>query len=129
MRQDEQDAHENIMARLHPAVERWYKGDPFGYMGLCADDVTYFAPGTGGRLNGLSALRATYATLAGKVNVSRFEILNPKIQFYGDTAVFTYNVNEYGSEGPATYRWNATEVYRRIGDEWRIIHAHWSKTQ
>ena len=129
MRQDQQNTYETIMARLQPAVERWYKGDPFGYAELCADEVTYFAPGTSGRLDGIGALKATYATFAGKVNVPRFEILNPKIQFHGDMGVFTYNVHEYDSEGTVTYPWDATEVYRRTGDEWQIVHAHWSKTQ
>lgn len=129
MRQDQQHAYESIMAQLKPAVESWYKGDPFGYMRLCADEVSYYAPGTGGRLDGINALKASYDSLEGKINVPRYEILNPKIQLYGDIGVFTYNLHEYASEGPASYRWNATEVYRRIGDNWRIIHAHWSKTQ
>ncbi|MFQ5791491.1 MAG: hypothetical protein ACE5JI_13545 [Acidobacteriota bacterium] len=44
-------------------------------------------------------------------------------------AVFTYGLNEYASDGTVSVRWNATEVYRRIGDEWRIVHAHWSPVQ
>jgi len=54
-------------------------------------------------------------------------VLNPKIQLHGYIGVFTYNLNEYAGDGRVSVRWNATEVYRRISEEWRIIHAHWSR--
>jgi ketosteroid isomerase-like protein len=105
---------------------RWYQGDPSGYAQLFADDLTYFAPVTGGRLEGIAALQALFAPVAGKIHVPRFEMLNPKLQLYGDVGILTYNVHEYASEGSASARWNATEVYRRIGSKWRIMHGHWS---
>lgn len=123
---EQQKASQTILARLQPAAERWYKGDPFGYAELFADSLTYFDPGTGGRLEGITALKDHYAPLKGKISVPRFDILEPKIQLHGNIAVFTYGLNEYGSDGTVSVRWNATEVYRRRGDEWRIIHAHWS---
>ncbi|MFQ5875119.1 MAG: YybH family protein [Dehalococcoidia bacterium] len=126
---DEQNAYETIIARLQPAVERWYKGDPSGYAELFADEMTYFDPGSGGRLEGITALKNHYAPLKGKISVPRFEILDPKIQLHSDIAVLTYGLKEYASDGSVSVRWNATEVYRGIGDEWRIIHAHWSPVQ
>jgi ketosteroid isomerase-like protein len=98
-----------------------------GYADLFADDLTYFAPPTGGRLEGIEALRASYAPAKGKINVPKYEVSNSKLQLHGDVGVFTYNLDEYarGDDAPSA-RWNATEVYRRDGDEWRIIHAHWS---
>ncbi len=123
---DRQNVYETILAQERPALERFYKGDPSGYRELFADELTYFDPGTGARLDGISALKEYYAPLEGKINVPRHEVLNPRIQLHGDIGVFTYNLNEYASDGPASARWNATEVYRRIGEEWRIIHAHWS---
>lgn len=129
LRQDQQQAYETIKAQLKPAIDRWYKGDPFGYLELFADDATYYAPGTGGRLDGIGAVRASYETFRGEVQVPRYEILNPKIRFFGDIGLFTYNVHEYASEGAPSFRWDATEVYRQSGNQWRIIHAHWSPTK
>ncbi len=123
---DQQNVYETILAQARPALERFYKGDPSGYRELFADELTYFDPGTRARLDGISALKDYYAPLEGKINVPRHEVLNPKIQLHGDIGVFTYNLNEYASDGAVSVRWNSTEVYRRIGEEWRIIHAHWS---
>ena len=123
---DPQSVYETIVAQRRPALERFYQGDPSGYRELFADELTYFDPRSGGRLDGISALRDYYAPLEGQINVPRYEVLNSKIQLHGDIGVFTSTLNEYASEGPASVRWNSTEVYRRIGEEWRIIHAHWS---
>jgi len=123
---NEESASDPIVAQLRTAMTRWYKGDPSGYSELFADDLTYFAPVTGGRLEGINALKELFAPIEGKINVPRFEILSPKVQLHGDVGVLTYHLNEYASDGPATARWSATHVYRRIGGQWRIIHAHWS---
>jgi ketosteroid isomerase-like protein len=56
-----------------------------------------------------------------------YDLLAPRVQVGGDTAVLTFNFVSHGSEGDM--RWNTTEVYQRRGAEWRIIHTHWSFTQ
>jgi len=60
----------------------------------------------------------------------RSEIVSPKVQLYGDVALFTFHVINYGKppnkpEQPLTH-WNTTEVYRRVGGKWVIVHSHWS---
>jgi calcium/calmodulin dependent protein kinase II association protein len=122
----EESVQDKLLTQLRAAMGRWYKGDPSGYAKLFADDLTYFAPVTGGRLEGIDALRALFGPVAGKIHVPRFEMLNAKLQLYDDIGILTYNVHEYASEDSVSARWNATEVYRRIGNEWRIIHGHWS---
>jgi hypothetical protein len=122
----EQSGYDTIIAELEGAMNQWYKGDPSGYIKLFADDLTYFAPVTKGRLEGIAALKELFSPLVGQINVARFEMLNPKLQLHGDVGILTYHLNEYAGGGSATARWNATQVYRRIGEHWRIIHAHWS---
>ena len=124
--QSEKSVQDTIVGQLRAAMARWYRGDPSGYAELFADDVTYFAPVTDGRLEGGRNLRALFAPVAGKINIPRFELLTPKLQLHGDIGVFTYNVDEYARDGVPSARWNATEVYRRVGDQWRIVHGHWS---
>lgn len=119
-------AYDIIVAREQAAMKRWYAGDPSGYVELFADDLTYFAPVTGGRLEGIRALKDLFAPIEGKINVPRFEMLKPKLQLHADVGVFTYQLNEYPGGGLAGARWNATHVYRQTGEQWRIIHAHWS---
>jgi ketosteroid isomerase-like protein len=123
----ERDVSGKIFTRLHAVTERFYNKDPLAYTELLAEDVTYFAPITPGRVEGIEAVRALFIPFQGKLSVPRFEILNPKLQLYGDTGIFTYNLNEYDTNGAVATRWNSTEVYRRFGDKWQAVHAHWSQ--
>lgn len=105
-----------------------------GTLGLYADDVTYFDPITEKRLDGLTSVADYFRALfAGKVDIPRYEILNPHVMTDGNLAVLSYNLANYiraadGSERAGT-AWNSTQVYRRTGDEWRVVHVHWSFTK
>ncbi len=123
---NDQNAQETIIAQERGLLERWYEGDPLGYVAHHADDATYFDPGTAARVDGIVALREHMDPLKGKTVVPRHEVENPRIQLHGDIGVLTFNLNTYSDEGKLTSRWNSTEVYRRVGDEWRVIHSHWS---
>jgi len=128
-----QSVADEVVAVERAALDRWGKGDVEGFMTLYADEITYFDPFQDPRVDGLAKIRALYGPLAGKFKVDRYEMLNPKVQRYGDVAVLTYNVQNYarqpdGTERPAT-RWNSTAVFRRIGGKWRTIHSHWSFTK
>lgn len=118
---------DQISARLETIAQRFYTGDPLAYVELLTEDVTYFAPITPGRVEGRDSVRALFAPFQGKLSVPRFEILSPKLQLYGDVGVFSYNLNEYAADGTISVRWNSTEVYRRHGQTWQIVHAHWSQ--
>lgn len=126
-------ADHEVIAVERAALDRWGKGDPEGFLSLYADEITYFDPMQDRRIDGVPALRALYGPLAGKFTIDRYEMVNPKVQRYGDIAVLTYNLQNYarqadGSERP-TSRWNSTAVFRRIDGRWRTIHSHWSFTK
>lgn len=111
------------------ALERWGNGDPSGFLEISAEDVVYFDPFQPRRLNGHAELRALYESIRGAVSVSRFDLLDPRVQVVGDAAVLTFNYVAVGTN-EVTHRWNCTEVYRREPDgQWRIIQTHWSITQ
>ena len=124
---------QEVIALERSALDRWGKGDVEGFLSLYADEITYFDPIQDRRVNGLANLRSLYGPLAGKFTVDRYEMLNPKVQRYGDVAVLTFNLQNYarqadGTEHP-TSRWNSSEVFRRIDGKWRTIHSHWSFTK
>ncbi len=126
-------AEDEVVALERAALDRWGKGDVNGFLSLYAEEITYFDPIQDRRVDGRAALRALYEPLAGKFTVDRYEMLNPKVQRYGDVAVLTYNLQNYvrqvdGTERPAT-RWNSTAVFRRIDGRWRTTHSHWSYTR
>ena len=96
--------------------------------------MTYFDPITERRLDGLSSVAEYFrAFFAGKIDIPRYEILDPRVITDGNLAVLSYNLANYvraadGSETAGT-AWNSTQVYRRTGDEWRVVHVHWSFTK
>lgn len=116
-----------IIAMERAALDRWGKGDPSGFLEISAPDVVYFDPFLERRLDGLEALRRYYEAIRGKVQIDRYELINPKAQLYGDVAVLTFNYVSYGGETQS--RWNCTEVYCRRDGRWRIIQTHWSLTE
>jgi ketosteroid isomerase-like protein len=117
-----------LIQRERAALDRWGRGDPDGFLEISAPDVTYFDPFLPEEIHGLSALRQYYAQLRGKIYVECDEMIDPKVQISGDAAVLSYRYASRGRKGDEM-RWNATEVYRRGEDGWRIVHSHWSFTQ
>ena len=109
------------------ALDRWGRGDPSGFLEICASDVVYFDPFLERRIDGLDELTRHYEGIRGKVQIARYELLNPKVQSSGDAAVLTFNYVSYGGN-ENEFRWNCTEVYRREAVGWRIIQTHWSVT-
>jgi ketosteroid isomerase-like protein len=121
---------EQIVALERAALDRWGKGDPQGFLELSAEEVTYFDPFQERRVDGLGALKALYAPIKGKVQIERYDMIDPKVQRHGDVAVLTYNLVDTGTQpggtGKVTVRWNSTEVYARMDGKWKIVHSHWS---
>jgi ketosteroid isomerase-like protein len=112
------------------AMQRWRKGDPWGFVELYAPGVTYFDPGTPHRINGRQAMITGYKKLEGKIFYDVMDFIDPSVQVCGDMAVLFYRflstwLNPDGSVSRRT-PWNCTEVYQRIDGNWKIIHNHWS---
>lgn len=119
---------EEILALERAALDRWSQGDPAGFLELLGPEPTYFDPYQKARVDGFEAMRALYGSIAGTFTIPRYEIIRPKVQLSGDTAVLTFNLVNYGDDGEVSSCWNSTEVYRRLAGGWRIVHSHWSNT-
>jgi hypothetical protein len=72
----------------------------------------------------LVRLTVLLESIRGRIQIERSEIVNPRVQLAGDVAILTFQFVSAGSEGQPC--WNSTEVYRRSGQQWSIIHSHWS---
>src|SRR5688500_4775343 len=121
----------DIIALERAALDRWGKGDPSGFLEIYAAEITYFDVSTERRLDGLAAMTNYYRPITGKIKVSRYEMIAPKVQRHGDVGVLTYNLRSEGvqPDGKAiTVRWNSTSVYVRTGGAWKVVHSHWSLT-
>jgi ketosteroid isomerase-like protein len=121
-----EDAEKAILSAEREALTRWSAGDPVGYVKSAAADITYFDDiGAQLRVEGRDAVRAYLSTLEGQIPEHAFELVNPRVQVYGDVGVVTlrYQPSIRGEPGPP---WKATTVYRQLRGEWQMVHAHWS---
>lgn len=131
------DLSRHIISLERSALDRWIRADPDGYLGIYAPDATYFDPFTAKRVDGLEALKARLEPMRGitlPFTEPRYEMIDPVVRVEGNVAVLTFTLVNYGkptgnAKEAVLARWNATEVYRRVDDAWRIIHTHWSFTQ
>jgi ketosteroid isomerase-like protein len=114
-----------IIAMERAALDRSDKGDPDGFLEISDRDVVYMDPALEEPIHGLEALRTYYHKNPVVAGQARGEMGNSKVQVAGDVAVLTFNyaTRSQRSRGQG---WNATEVYQRTKDGWRIIHTHWS---
>ena len=116
-----------ILGQECRALDQWASGNPLGYVDIDADDVTYFDDiGAHSRIDGLDTLRTYLAGLIGKIPPHKYELVDPRVQVYGDVAILTLRYQPSDTDGKPLTAWKATSVYRRSATDWRIVHAHWS---
>jgi len=123
-----------IIAMERAALDRSGKGDVNGYLEIDGSDITYFDPALDKRVDGHDALSKYLTPVAGKIAITSYSMIDPRVQQYGDVAVLTYNLVDEVSKTPAEpvnikTRWNCTQVYVRVDGKWEIVHNHWSYTK
>ena len=68
-------------------------------------------------------------SVTGQIRVHRYDMQGANVQCFGEVALLSFNLASYRTdEGRERVisSWNATEVYRRTPQGWRIVHSHWS---
>src|SRR5438045_9347513 len=86
---------DQILMLERAVLDRWGKGDPGGFLELYAADITYFDPVTSTRIDGHQAMANYYRPWAGKIQIARYEMLNPHVVVGGNMAVLTYTLVNY----------------------------------
>ncbi len=129
-----EDTHMDKILKLEDsAMEEWRKGNPMRWVEISADDIIYIDPGLTSPIVGKKAYIQYLEPLKGKIFYDASEYVKPRVALYGNTAVLTYNYHSLTKDQNGrlqrTSFWNTTEVYRLTGDEWKIIHTHWSYIQ
>jgi len=122
-----ENADQTVLAKERQALDRWAKGDPYGFGDNFAEDATYFDDiGAHMRLDSLVEIKKYLKSLEGNIPPHKYELVDPKVQVYGNTAILTlryHSTMENGEPGPP---WKATSVYQFSDGNWRVVHAHWS---
>lgn len=122
-------AASELVALEQAALDPYYgQSDPAPYVNQFAEQGTYFDPWSSGKLVD-DAIGQHLLSFEGAIPLVGYDIVAPQADVYGDTAVFTFQVTTRDPDTDAVLtRWNATEVRVRTGDDWKMVHAHWSPT-
>ena len=112
--------------------ERWSLGDNRGYLDNYAEEISYFDPVLKDLIVGRDAVIAHIESIYSNPHIVRSDYRNPAVSVSdsGDFAVLAYNLNTYVRDDDGNEQqlraWNATEAYRLIDGEWRIVHSNWA---
>jgi ketosteroid isomerase-like protein len=95
-----------------------------------ADDYTEFNGDFATRIEGKAlAVRLSEAGTKGPGKILAAEMLNPKVQSYGDVAILTYNYAGVvsGKDGDSKpVRAKSSRVYVKQGGKWKLVHANFA---
>jgi ketosteroid isomerase-like protein len=123
---DGRSTEEAVLAKERARLDQWSSGKLSAYAQSSTEDVSYFDDiGAHERLDGLPALLSYLSALEGQVPAHDYEMVDPRVQVYGDVAIVTLRYHP-SLNGEALTRWKATSVYRNADDDWEMVHAHWS---
>ena len=116
-----------LLAQARSDLERWSLGDTEGYGQSAATDITYFhnAP-AGSRVDGIDAFREFLTGLKGLIPPHAYEMVDPKVQLYGNVGVFTLQYHAFSPDGEPLAQGRGTSVYREVDGRWEMVHTHWS---
>jgi ketosteroid isomerase-like protein len=95
-----------------------------------ADDYTEFNGDYPVRIDGKAANVALYEATARSGEKSVLgEMMNPKVQVYGDVAILTYNyvgVTQAKDGKTTSSKAKSTRVYAKVGGAWKLVHANFA---
>jgi ketosteroid isomerase-like protein len=121
------DTQETILTLEKEALDQWSNGNPGGCSIHYANDAVYVDDiGAQNPIEGKEKIKAYMDSLKEAIPAHKYEIVHPKIQVYGDTSILSYFYHPFTLEGEPGTKWRTSCVYVRLGNEWKLAHAHWT---
>jgi ketosteroid isomerase-like protein len=109
-----------------------HTGDAGTYAQLSMPDLSCYEDVCAYRIDGLEFHLALIQQMSGssQLKPTRFDMLTPRVQVYGDTGIVTYTrLMTYGDDGrPRWSTFNETRVFVRREGSWKMAHFHRSPT-
>ena len=127
-----ENAESEVLEITRQMLNAMYTGDPEVHRTHSAVDMSsyewYIAPQ---RIDGLD-FHLTLIEGGGNGTAGRLDMLTPRVQVYGDTAIVNYTLlkTSFGSESspPQFATMNETRVFVRLEGIWKMVHLHKSPT-
>lgn len=116
-----------ILAKETATLERWYNGDPMGFIDNSWEDVSYFDPSLSLRLDSINAFRELLQPIVGLVHIPSHTMEKTQVKVIGDIAILTFT--DVITLNEDTARWHATEIYQQREYDWKLIHSHWTESK
>ena len=66
---------QELIAIERAALDRWMTGDPQGYLGIYAPEITYFDPNQDKRIDGLEAMKQLFEPMKAMKFPSRIHVM------------------------------------------------------
>jgi len=128
------DAEEEVLTITRQMLDAMYTADPEVHRQHCAEDMSsyewYIAPN---RIDGLE-FHLKLIEGGGNGAPSRLDLLTPRVQVYGDTAIVNYTLLKTVFPGPGILMppdfstINETRVFVKLDGVWKMVHLHKSPT-
>ena len=128
------NAEEEVLAITRQMLDAMYTADPEVHRRHCAEDMSsyewYIAPN---RIDGLE-FHLKLIEGGGNGAPNRLDLLTPRVQVYGDTAIVNYTLlktvfREPGIPLPPEFSTiNETRVFVKFDGVWKMVHLHKSPT-
>jgi len=121
--------HEEIWDALHDHLYTVFSRDAAGYAAGVTDDLSlyeWFV--TPHRQDGVEfhLFMIEHAWAGTQDGDWRYDLLEPKLQLYGDTAIvsYTFLLTVRGAEGIRHRSHNESRVLVKTGGGWKVVHVH-----
>ena len=125
---------EEVLAITRQMLDAMYTANPEVHRRHCAEDMSsyewYIAPN---RIDGLE-FHLKLIEGGGNGAPSRLDLLTPRVQIYGDTAIVNYTLlkTDFAASGmltpPQFSTINETRVFVKMDGVWKMVHLHKSPT-
>ncbi|WP_405060086.1 nuclear transport factor 2 family protein [Kribbella sp. NBC_01505] len=118
-----------LVNRSNDAAGRLISGDVRGYLELIkhSDDYTLMAPSGGGTRHGFDASDATVKALEEYFTAGEAQVELTGSYASGDLVVLALIERQHGEVGglpDQDWSLRVTVVFRRVGDDWQLVHRH-----
>jgi calcium/calmodulin-dependent protein kinase (CaM kinase) II len=122
-----------VLQLTHILLKAIHEGDLDTYRALCLPDLSCYetdvAPYRIDVIDFHIDLMRSQSAIGGFSNLTRFDILTPRVQLHGDSAIVTYTrLMTYAAAVPPAWKaFNETRVFVRLNGAWRLAHFHRSE--